>query len=127
MVEIPPKWFLNPWPPTLTSNPDSDLLVYALARLKTVFDFAAQLADGSASDLKSEIASHFASITSQQSVVTKYKRLPVDAAIWEDGSATWGYDIPAAGSFPGDLEEFDLDVFIKNWIRYDLQKRIESI
>ncbi|MCC7496333.1 MAG: hypothetical protein IT160_02070 [Bryobacterales bacterium] len=58
-----------------------------------------------------------------------YKRFPVEAEIWEDGSTSWGYDIPEADEFPPGFEAdaTGLESFLRNVVRADLQARLEAL
>ncbi len=130
-VKSPPEWYLNAWPPQPPGNPDNDLELFALTKLKATFDFAARLPDGSAEEIREQVASRFPGTVTENVTTVSYKRYPVEAIIWEDGTVTWSYDIPAAGDFPESIQDSgddaDLDIFVRNLVRYDLQRQIESI
>ena len=129
-VETPPEWTLTPWPPTRT-NTDADVTIFALAKLKAIFDFAAQLPDGSTQEIKNAIDTRFPLVRSERAVPTAhYKRFAVEASIMDDGKTQWGYDIPGGDDFPpgvvARMQESELDIFIQNLVRADLQQRLES-
>ena len=127
-IAIPPDWSLSQWPPQAPDNPDNDLVLKALTKLKALFDFASGLPDGDSEEIRQAVAARFLGSIDQSAATIAQKRFTVEAVIWEDGTATWGYDIPSAGSVPTSVNTAtDLDVFVQNLVRSDLQQRIEAI
>jgi hypothetical protein len=128
-IESPPRWHLDPWPPQLTFT-DADLTILAFAKLKALFDFMAMVPNGSAQEIRAALYALFPAVDPDVQV-SGFKRFPVEASILDNGDATWGYDIPAGDDFPpgvtGGMKESDLDLFIQNLVRADLQEHLESL
>lgn len=125
----PPQWKTTSWPPPLTGT-DADLSILALSKLKANLDFTNRLSDGTALQMESAIQVRFPGITSEEAEASgNYKRFPIEAEIWEDGSTSWGYEIPEAGEFPPGFEAdpTGLEIFLRNVVRADLQARLEAL
>ena len=64
--------------------------------------------------------------------VEEFKTLPVEAEIWSNGEATWGYSHGPKGQFPPGVSTVvrpgrgsELDLFIQKLVRADLEVRLE--
>lgn len=154
-ILTPPQWTLRPWaaptpeevPPDVSA---ARLEEWALHKFKALFDFAAVLPDGPAEEMERYLLERFPLIRRARSAPTvefsRYKRVFVHAEILENGEAQWGFDVPEAGelppgipglhlpdpgsvidtSQPDDSHLIDLDVFVQNVVRIDLQRRLEG-
>ncbi len=125
-VQAAPAWALHAWPPPLVGDTQVDNRRLALTKLKALFDFAAQLPDGSADQIKGAVAGRWATAAQARAagLNVQYARLEVDATVHADGTATWGYNMPAGGRLP---EVDDLDLFVQNLVRADIQQRLENL
>lgn len=129
-IEPPPSWAPTPWPPHLVGGQD-DITIFALAKLKALFDFAARLPNGTANEiLRATYARFPLAEPTRAGSLLQYKRFRVEARILLNGDPEWSYEIPSSGKFPpgvrAEMRESDLDVFIQNLVRADLQRRIAS-
>lgn len=124
-LRVPPKWSLSPWL-TEPISTDADFIRYALIKLKIFLDFAAVLPDGSAQVIRDAVSRHFASAKSPHPLPVKHFK--VYARIREDGLTEGGYSIPERGALPFDITDSrQLDIFIQNLMRADIQQRIEAL
>jgi hypothetical protein len=149
----PPQWTLRPWSAPAPEEVSSDISSaqfeeWALHKFKALFDFAAVLPDGTAEDMERHLLERFPLIGAVRNApspdTSQYKRIFVHSEILQDGDAQWGFDLPEEGELPpgipglyladagttvdtsavGDSHLIDLDVFIQNTVRIDLQRRL---
>lgn len=151
----PPEWTLRPW--SAPSPEEVSLGVathqleqWALQKLKALFDFAAVVPDGTASEIEHRLFERFPLLRATRgepaTEASRYKRIAVHSEILESGEAQWGFDVPEEGELPpgvpglhvaepgslldtSHLEDnnlIDLDVFVQNVVRTDLQRRLEA-
>jgi hypothetical protein len=153
-ILTPPQWTLHPWsapaPEASSDASAAQLEEWALHKFKALFDFAAVLEDGTAREMEFHLLERFPSIrdvrTASTTEVSRYKRIFVHAEILENGDAQWGFDLPEEGELPpgipglyvadpgatfntsdiGDNRLIDLDVFVQNTVRIDIQRRLEK-
>lgn len=154
-ILTPPQWTSRPWrvPSPGQVSPDvnrQQLEEWALHKFRALFDFAAVLPDGTAEEMELQLLERFPLIGAAQRAssidVSGYKRISVHSEILENGDAQWGFDLPEAGEFPPGIPSLhvsevdspidmnavaeshvvDLDVFIQNTVRIDIQRRLEA-
>jgi hypothetical protein len=127
VLSIPPEWTLseNDWPPAA-----SDPQTLALAKIKALLDFGAQIPDGSSSEIRSSIATALPGLASgagQEIGATAIKQFTVKSIVrLADGQAEWEVTVPAAGAFPAGISDQNLDqgsplkLFLQNVTRADV-------
>lgn len=154
-ILTPPQWTLRPWSAPFPEEVSPEISAaqleeWALHKFKALFDFAAVLPDGTAQDIEHHLLERLPLIREGRNAPTvdfsRYKRIFVHSEILQNGDAQWGFDLPEAGEFlpgipdlyladPGttfntsDIEAsrlIDLDVFIQNTVRIDIQRRLEN-
>lgn len=121
-----PGFLAGPWPRRYSYEKSEDVQ-FALKKLKALLNFGAEGPDGSAEELKGHHVAVFAGVQDQAASTTRYKLYAFHAEIWNDGTATWGYEAPIAGEdLPGINSEMDLDAYLQSLARIDIQKRLEA-
>ncbi|MGH9040578.1 MAG: hypothetical protein ACRDZ3_10130 [Acidimicrobiia bacterium] len=151
-ILTPPQWSLRAWAAPAPEDAvfETDQLEeWALHKFRALFDFAAVLPDGSADEMEVQLLERFPMVDASRhasTAVPRYKRIQVHSEILENGDAQWGYDLPEAGELPpglpgvyvsdpgspldmnglADGHALDLDVFVQNMARIDIQRRLET-
>ncbi len=98
---------------------------YALRKLKAFLDFAAVIPEGSSQEIQAAVAKRFPTIVTAHTLI---KRFDVYVRIREDGLTDGGYIVPERGRLPFALQNSqELDIFIQNLMRADIQQRIEVL
>lgn len=147
-ISRPPEWpTATPWlAPRDSSN--EELSKSALSKLLALLDFASQIEAATSEELSKAIEVRYPQIVkdrvlkSKGLLARKYKLFEMWAQILEDGSPTWGFDVPAAGTMlPGVLKTAgeqelgqlltsgnasELDLFLQNSARTDLMERLSG-
>jgi hypothetical protein len=132
-ILLKPTWSLDPWPPTLTNSP-ADLELLAYARLKTNFDFGAQLPNGTEAEILAALYGRFQNINPEADPTT-YSRFTIEADISPNGDVSWGFEwsgdlILAPGLEADPPKPYTLDglgLFLHNLLRADARKHIDAI
>lgn len=132
-----PEW-VDAWPPRpldVRTEHRQDVETLVIARLKTLFDFGAQLPDEEVGDLQRHMIARWPELLSPEAREAAegegpYERISVTALVRADGNPEWGYErsptsgrpLPlAAGDAKGRTE---LDLFVQNLIRSELEARL---
>lgn len=133
--------YADAWPPRpLATSLDrrTDIRTLALARLKTLFDFGAQLPDGQVGEVRQHMAARWPEIlapTPESSAGKEgpYERIRVTAIVRADGNPEWGFErSPTSGRpLPFDAKETrgrrpELDLFVQNLVRADIETRLAA-
>lgn len=145
-ISRPPEWVTtSPWTPPQDSS-DRELTRSALSKLLALLEFASQIDATTADGVQRMMDDLYPNMVQERllkkkgALTQKYKVFEVWAEILEDGSPTWGFDVPTAGKMlPGILQGNEeqavtqilapsnapgLDLFLQNSARTDLIKRL---
>jgi hypothetical protein len=132
ILSIPPEWTVDSWPPSST-----DPQTLALAKIKALLDFDAQLPSGGSggndsAGIRAHLSAAFPGVGAGRAKGAKNAKVfGIKAVVrLEDGQAEWEVAVPAAGEFPTGITSEDLDpgaplkVFLQNIARADVLKRM---
>lgn len=130
----PPAWTLDPWSPP-RGGTDRDLTSIALSKMKAVLDFRAGLEANSASEIRAALQDRFPAVASGSrnigSTGERFKSFVVEAAVYANGEADWGFITPAAGIDPSGMRSDDADgdlrIFLQNTVRADIVERLAAL
>lgn len=109
------------------------VLAPVLSQLKALFDAGAELPNGTGEEIRASVDARYPAIAQERRAGSAsaneepYMRFAVDATVWADNTATWGFEIPESGEFPPGLESDEdraLDLYIQNLVRADLADRL---
>ena len=134
---MPPAWVEEWPPPELRASELSSLSAetLSLAKLAALFDFNAELTAREPDEIDAQIAERWPQIAKAavDSAGKRFERAIVDAAVREDGTATWGYVWEGDGGRtlptlpqPAAAKRGEYEVFLQNLIRADLRRRLRQ-
>lgn len=125
-----PEWCPITWP-EIDTQTDLDLRHLALLKIRLFFDFASRLSGETTAEIHEALWTEFPDLRAaldETATATRFKRFPVHATIWSDGTANGGYETVEEGELPplGVVTWDALDLMIKNLARADIRRLIEE-
>lgn len=101
---VTPEWAPQGWPPAAT---DAESL--ALAKIKILLDFDAQVDGSSSSDIRANLHQEFPAIAHGGPAARSLRTFSVTALVRLDGQAEWEVFTSAEGQLPAGIPDDSLD------------------
>ena len=128
------------WPPLLSNDPEKDIHILALSRLKLLLDLGTTLPDADPTEMRKATFKQFLKIEPQllsTRQLDAYARIFVEAGLNEDGEPHQSSAVEKIGILPPGLtgevvlesvdQHTDVELFWKNLVRADILERIEAL
>lgn len=133
--------YAQSWPPrplNAVIDRQTDTTTLVLVRLKTVFDFGAELPDDRVGEVREQMAARWPELLSPTASATAakegpYERIVVTAIVRSDGNPEWGFERAPTSGRPLPLKDQptdgrpEFDLFVQNLVRSDLEGRLVAV
>lgn len=139
VIRAAPSYQPDGWPPLTKATDDAELEEIALRKIKRVFDIGLdrQERNKSAEQIGLSIRDRWPQVTNRIDHgpidPSEFKAYKIVASIWDNGEASWEYSF-GPGPFPPSVttavtegDGSQLDKFLQDIVRMDLQARIEKL